>query len=358
VFGRISTFTGGFDLSAAATHEMRFDERELAEMMANIFKTEHYECVLHSGDMEEVMDELIWHLEDLRVGQCYPNYYVARLAGKFVKVVMSGMGGDELFGGYPWRYAAAVGHTHDDFIRNYYRYWKRLVSNADKHALFRESVIDTLKGMDDNGSIPFRDHTLSVFKRVFVDDSPAEDVFQQVTRSLYFELKTFMHGLLVVEDKMSMAHSLETRVPFLDNELVDFALRIPVHLKVADLDHLGDVDENLPKKKAIYASRTDTGKNILRKAMERILPPNITQAKKQGFSAPDESWFRGESEKYIRDVLLQPGARINEYLNPGFVTDAIESHTSGRANKRLLIWSFLSFEKWLEHFSRGPARAH
>ena len=108
-FGRIKTFTSGFDLSEAAKHELSFDERETAEHMANVFQSEHYECVLHSGDMEAVMPKLIWHLEDLRVGQCYPNFYVSRLASKFGKVVMSGAGGDELFGGYPWRYAARYG---------------------------------------------------------------------------------------------------------------------------------------------------------------------------------------------------------------------------------------------------------
>ena len=105
---RLSTFTGGFDLSSANGLELAFDEREAAEEMANRLKTEHYEVVMHAGDMEWVMPELVWHLEDLRVGQCYPNYYVSRLASKFVKVVLSGAGGDELFGGYPWRYFSAV----------------------------------------------------------------------------------------------------------------------------------------------------------------------------------------------------------------------------------------------------------
>ena len=85
VFGRISTFTIGFDLSEATAHELSFDERELAEYMANLFRTEHHERVLHSGDMEAVMENLIWHLEDLRVGQCYPNYYAARLAASLLK---------------------------------------------------------------------------------------------------------------------------------------------------------------------------------------------------------------------------------------------------------------------------------
>src|SRR5439155_1667571 len=87
----------------------------------NRAKVEHYEMVLHAGDMENVMPELIWHLEDLRIGQCYPNFYVARMAGRFVKVVLSGAGGDELFGGYPWRYYRGLaGKGRDGYFRNYY----------------------------------------------------------------------------------------------------------------------------------------------------------------------------------------------------------------------------------------------
>ena len=98
--------------------------------MSYLFKTEHYEMVLKAGDMERVLPRFAWHLEEPRVGQSYPNFYVAQLASKFVKVVLSGTGGDELFGGYPWRYYRAV--TNDDFeqyVDKYYLYWQRLIPN-------------------------------------------------------------------------------------------------------------------------------------------------------------------------------------------------------------------------------------
>ena len=103
-FPYLKTFTCGFDLSSASGIELSFDERVKAEAMSANFKTEHYEMVLKAGDMERCLSKLSWHLEEPRVGQSYPNFYASKLASKFVKVVLSGAGGDELFGGYPWRY--------------------------------------------------------------------------------------------------------------------------------------------------------------------------------------------------------------------------------------------------------------
>jgi asparagine synthase (glutamine-hydrolysing) len=118
--GRLTTFTGGFDVSSVSGLEIGFDERKAAEVLANWLKTEHYQVVLHAGDMEAVLPALTRSLEDLRVGQSYPNYYVARLASKFVKVVLSGAGGDELFAGYPWRYFPGLdGKTEEQYLRHH-----------------------------------------------------------------------------------------------------------------------------------------------------------------------------------------------------------------------------------------------
>ncbi|MGQ0810066.1 MAG: asparagine synthase (glutamine-hydrolyzing), partial [Nitrospiraceae bacterium] len=126
----LRTFTIGFDLHSASGLELSFDEREQAEHMSYLFKSEHYEMVLKAGDMERVLPRMVWHLEEPRVGQSYPNFYAAQLASKFTKVVLAGTGGDELFGGYPWRYYRAV--VNDDFnhyIDKYYTYWQRLIPN-------------------------------------------------------------------------------------------------------------------------------------------------------------------------------------------------------------------------------------
>jgi asparagine synthase (glutamine-hydrolysing) len=343
---RLTTFTGGFDLSSATGLEFGFDERHNAEVLANLFKTEHYEVVMHAGDMEWVLPELIWHLEDLRVGQCYPNYYVARLAGKFVKVVLSGAGGDELFGGYPWRYYRGMNSSgRDQYLRRYYEFWQRLVPDEDKPRLFNPATAKQINGHS----------TFQVFHDVFArwpgDFNGNGDY---INASLYFELKTFLHGLLVVEDKLSMAHSLETRVPFLDDELVNFAMQIPAHHKLRNLERTMRVDENQPGKRLLYEKETSDGKTVLRQAMSRLIPREITERAKQGFSAPDASWFRGESIDYINRLLRDPKASIYEFLEPKYVTQTLDEHCSGRVNRRLLIWSLLSFEWWLRKFITRP----
>jgi asparagine synthase (glutamine-hydrolysing) len=339
---RLTTFTGGFDMTSASGLEFTFDERRNAEVMANLFKTEHYEVVMHAGDMEWVLPELIWHLEDLRVGQCYPNYYVARLASKFVKVVLSGAGGDELFGGYPWRYYRGMNSgSRDEYLRRYYEFWQRLVPDEDKHKLFNS---ETSRHVGDHS-------TFQVFHDVF-NRWPGnfKGNGDYINASLYFEMKTFLHGLLVVEDKLSMAHSLETRVPFLDDELVKFAMRIPVHHKLRNLGSKTRVDENQPGKRLLYERETSDGKAVLRQAMSRLIPREITERAKQGFSAPDASWFRGESIDYIKRLLGDPKAHIYQFLEPKYVKGVLEEHCSGHVNKRLLIWSLLSFEWWLRKF--------
>src|SRR5262249_48248917 len=121
-----------------------------------------------------------------------------------------------------------------------------------------------------------------------------------VNCSLYLEARTFLHGLLVVEDKMSMAHSLETRVPFLDNDLVEFATSIPVSEKLGNLAEFARINENdIPWKREQYFRRFRDGKLLLRKMMKNYVPHDIANGEKQGFSGPDGTWFKGESIEYV-----------------------------------------------------------
>ncbi len=305
---RLATFTCGFHMHTVSGVEAEYDERKDAEFMANQYKTEHYEQVVSSGDLSWALPHIIWHMEDLRVGMTYPNYYISRLASKFVKVCLSGAGGDELYGGYPWRYYR-VFHSisRDQYFREYYNFWQRLVPDEQKKNLFTKEVLSKIKDQD-----MFR-----VFSRVFTFneilkyDSPED----HIANALYFEIKTFLPGLFIVGDKLSMANSLEESVPFLDNDLVDFAQRVPIRYKLGNLEKMKLLDENELRKVRQYI-QFDDGKNILRKAMARLIPDEIIKRKKQGFSAPDESWYRGENIQYVRAVLLNKRAAYRDYINP------------------------------------------
>jgi asparagine synthase (glutamine-hydrolysing) len=338
----IKTFTGGFDLHSASGLELGFDEREKSELMSYKFKTEHYEMVMKAGDMERVLPKLAWHLEEPRVGQSYPNYYIAQLASKFVKVVLAGTGGDELFGGYAWRYyRAVVNDSFKQYVDKYYVFWQRLISDKLIQQAFKP-IWDDVKHVS----------TRDIFEGVFQEHAAhLERPEDYINHSLYFEANTFLHGLLVVEDKLSMAHSLETRVPFLDNDLVDFALSIPASLKLGNLEKIVQLNENEPgAKTAKYFQKTRDGKLILRKVMERYIPKEITQATKQGFSAPDASWFKGESLDYVRDKLFSSRTRIFDFLDRESVLNLVNEHLEGKQNRRLLIWSLLNVEHWCEQF--------
>jgi asparagine synthase (glutamine-hydrolysing) len=339
VFPYLKTFTCGFDLSSASGIELAFDERAKAESMSYYFKTEHYEMVLKAGDMERVLPKLAWHLEEPRVGQSYPNYYAAQLASKFVKVVLSGAGGDEFFGGYPWRYYRAV--VNDDFenyVDKYYNYWQRLVDNRHLKLMFAPIWGDV-------SHVWTRDIFRAVFHHQPEQLCTPEDY---INHSLYFEAKTFLHGLLVVDDKLSMAHGLETRVPFLDNDLVDFAMRCPVDLKLNNLAEVVRINENESgNKQGKFFQKTRDGKQILRDVMTHYIPESVTQAEKQGFSSPDASWFKGDSIEFVKRKLLNGNARIYEVLDRQAVTSLIEEHLKGEQNRRLLIWSLLNVETYL-----------
>ena len=338
----LHTFTVGFDMSSASGLEMAFDERRAAERMSYKFNTEHYEMVLKAGDMERCMRSLVWHLEEPRVGQSYPNYYAAKLASRFGKVVLSGAGGDELFAGYPWRYyRAASAQNFDEYVDRYYENWQRLVPS--------ESFANLTAPL---GSAGRNADPRAIFRNVFSHhDAELKTPQDYINHSLYFEAKTFMHGLLVVEDKLSMAQSLESRVPFLDNDLVDYAGRVPVTMKLANLGEVLKLDENTPgSKTATYFGKTNDGKLILRSAMSKYIPEDVTQALKQGFSAPDASWFRGESIDYVRRTLLNPNAKLWSYLDRTTAQSLINDHLEGRQYRRLLIWSLLYLEVWLDLF--------
>lgn len=342
---RFHTFTCGWHMEEVDGVELSYDERIHAERMAASFGTRHFEQVVGHHDIYWVLDDLVNHLEDIRLGMCYGNYYIANLASRFVKVCLSGAGGDELFGGYPWRYYRfSLVSNREEFFDRYYEYWQRLVPEEHRKDFFLPSIGKKMGFSDPK----------EVLKRVFtfndhLNYATPED---HIANSMYFEAKTFLHGLLIVNDRLSMAHGLEERFPFLDNDLCDFAQKIPVRHKLRNLYNWKSLDENnLFKRKQNYAEHDD-GKNVLRKAMEHYIPDEILSRKKQGFSSPDGSWYRGPILKFVKDKVLSKTSLCHEFISRGKIKEILEDHCRGN-NRRLLIWSLLCFETWLQIFANS-----
>lgn len=332
---RLLTFTCGFDMTNVDGIEQGFDERKNAERLSYMLQTEHYSVVLHSGDMPAAMERISWFVDDPRVGMCHQNWYAAKLASKFVKVCLSGAGGDELFAGYPWRYLMGVTCASQEACDDtYLAFWHRLLERKELPGLFSPDLAPHLRQA--------RESFCNVYRNApppCEDLSPVDSALQ---RMLHFEFQTFLHGLFLIEDKISMAHSLEVRVPFLDNDLADLAFRIPASFKL-DVGRLQRKDNGV-------GFKADEGKLILRQAMERFLPELYTRQPKQGFSPPDGNWYRGESMDYIKEILYDSRTIERSWFDRNFVGARLEEHFSGTRNNRLLIWSLLSFE-WLQrHF--------
>ena len=345
---RLATFTCGFDMSAVTGVEANYDERRDAELMANHFKTEQYEQVIHAADLSWSLPRVVWHIETPRVGMSYPHFYISRLASKFVKVCLQGTGGDELFGGYPWRYYRVFQSLDQrEFFENYYGFWRRLVPDEGKSELFQESFLGQVDA----------DEPRRIFERVFTFnkklryDTPEE----HIQNSLYFEIKTFLPGLLLVGDKVAMAHGLEERFPFLDNDLVNFAQKIPVRHKLANLEQMKRVDENDFRNKFEVYRQHSGGKNVLRESMATFIPESIVRREKQGFSAPDESWYRGENAAYIKELLLDGQPRSEAFIRREFIVKTVEEHMARKVNHRLLLWALMNFEWWCRLFLAGEA---
>jgi len=340
---RLCTFTCGFDMSEVTGVEANYDERRDAELMSNYFKTEHYEQVMNAGDLRWSLPKLVYHLEDLRVGMSYPNYYISRLASKFVKVCLQGTGGDELFGGYPWRYYRVFQSLDQkDFFNNYYNFWQRLVPDGQRSKLFTPEIAAQINNQEPR----------EIFERVFTFNGKLKynTPEEHINNSLYFEIKTFLPGLLLVGDKLSMANGLEERFPFLDNDLVNFAQQVPVKHKLANLESMVKIDENEFRDKKHLYTEYDDGKNVLRKAMLDFLPEKIVNRKKQGFSAPDESWYRGENAAYVKELLLNTDTVSTQYISKKYIEQIVDEHINKHINHRLLIWSFMNFEWWCRIF--------
>jgi len=294
--------------------EAGFDERGDAAELAALFGTHHHELLLDAEDMDMTLPRLVRHLEEPRMSFSYPNYLTAGFASRWVKVVLSGAGGDELFGGYPWRYEVA---GRPDFRDAFFSSWLRLIPDDDLGDVLSDGVLGSIDAA----------RPRAVFDGILepVGGLPALD------QILFFEKTTFLHGLLVLEDKLSMAHSLESRVPFLSNVLVDYVLTIPAETLL----------------------RGGRSKALFRDAMAPVLPETVRERRKTGFTPPQAAWFRGRQLDYLERTLLSDRSCDRGIVRVEFLRRAIEEHREERRDRRLLLWTLLCLEWWHRIFVDG-----
>jgi asparagine synthase (glutamine-hydrolysing) len=311
---RLTTFATGFDTTGAEGLEAEFDERRDAAELALELGTHHHELLLDHHDLEMVLPRLVHRIEEPRMSFSYPNYLTAGMASRWVKVVLSGVGGDEVFGGYPWRYELA---DKPDFMNRYYDYWNRLIPADEMRDAFAPELIPELDF----------ERPRQVFDAIIEPSSG----LTPLDRILYFESKTFLHGLLLIEDKLSMAHSLESRVPFLDNELVDLVLRLPSEIKL----------------------QGNRSKDLFRLAMADRLPDKVVRRKKTGFTPPQATWFQTRQADYVEGVLLSERALDRRLFREDYLRRVMEEHRGGSRDRRLLIWTLVCVEWWHRIFVDG-----
>lgn len=359
----VRTFTVGFRDGEG------YNELEYARQISHMFGTDHHEIMIGPDEVVEFLPNLIFHQDEpIADPVCVPLYYVSKLVkDSGTTVVQVGEGSDEIFSGYS---------NYIDYLNIYEKGWQKLerlplmmrkamgmmltpfsgfiannfLSRGQK--LFPELVRRMSNGEDlfwgsvvvydevsknELLSPAFRNRTkgLSSYSvsKSHIDqirkEKPTADFLE---RMIYLELKMRLSELLLMRvDKITMATSIEARVPFLDHKLVEFAMNIPRKLKYQD----------------------GQGKAILKKALEGLIPYNIIYRKKQGFGLPIKEWFIDRMSRFIEDSLMRSPLRKRELFNYDHVRAQLNAHRSGKIDYSFNLWCLLNLSLWYEHWIEG-----
>jgi asparagine synthase (glutamine-hydrolysing) len=341
--GRVKTFTIGF-------RNKEFNESQYARQVAERFDTDHHELIVEPN-IQETLDYLSGMLEEpFGDSSMIPTYHICRMAREHVTVALSGDGGDELFAGYD-RYSTAMDRSNFDFTPEMaggiYRdhlhrhmpsglYGKNLIWNLSLPAreryldamsifpaLHRERAFFTEDFVHQASRLP---DPLIQFRKYY-DNAPASDF---LSRLLYLDTKTYLTGdVLTKVDRMSMAASLEVRVPMLDHELVEWVARLPIDSKF----------------------RSGTRKHILKRLAEQLgIPASLLNRPKQGFALPLADWIKNELKDGLFALLLEPRTLQRGYFEPAAVRTLLSEHLRGRRNRSGLLWRMLVLELWHRNF--------
>lgn len=347
----VKTFSIGFK-------EDTYNESHYAQQIANHFNTEHHVEIIEPNALE-LAEKLVGFLDEpFGDFSIFPTYLVSKMARKHVTVSLSGDGGDELFAGYDTYIANKAGRAYERLprlLRNAmhpilsripptekkkglinrakrfvegmelpadleHTRWMIFLQEGEKNKLYSDDLQDTLNGSD---SFEF---IRNYFNRVNTSDP--------LNRQLYVDIKSYLvDNILVKVDRMSMATSLETRVPFLDHRFVEFSATIPSRLKLQ-------------------------GKNtkyLFKKAMGDVLPPQILNRSKEGFSIPIKNWLKEDLKPLMLEVLDQEKIKREGFFNTNYVEQLKKEHLSGKENHSHRLWSMMVFGIWQDLYLRGAS---
>jgi len=359
----VRTFSIGFD-------QPSYNELPDARLVAQAFETEHHELVVHP-DLTDLIPRLVLHFDEPFADySAIPTYLVSQMARREVTVALSGDGGDEVFAGYQTHTAYRVARlyrllprllrdgliaplvqrlptstarisfdymakrfvtgAHLPFQQGHY-WWKVILNEAEKRALYTADFLrmvqaDTECPPDTNHStdeVPLRD-SYEVFRPYF-DRMKGAHALNQL---LYVDTKTFLlDDCLVKVDRMSMANSLEVRVPLLDHELVEWMARVPPRWKSSGLGT----------------------KTLLRDVVRPLLPSTIVRGKKRGFTPPLPLWLKRELRGFCLDVLSPARVRAMGWFEPAAVSQILQDHFEGRRDNNRSIWTLLCLLLWYDN---------
>lgn len=349
---KIKTFSVGY-------REVEYSELGFARDLAAEINTDHHEVTLGMEDFFNQLPTLIWHEDEPIVWPSSVSlYFVSKLASQEVKVVLTGEGADEIFGGYTRYQHHANNESHAALYSKVPAGLRRGIRNlvASSSLLpadLRRKAQHTVVGRKNTFESLYLDNFYSAFsedeqagltKEHFPAGSPYFSYMAHrsrrsgtdpLTQLLYADQKTYLVELLMKQDQMSMACSIESRVPFLDHPLVEFAAQVPAHLKIRD----------------------GKGKYILRKAVENLLPPTTLTRQKLGFPTPIKNWLLDPRADALYKKLQEPNGFIASYLDMSRVKSLIEQHRSQTIDATDRIWRLLNLQYWGEIFLSGRDQA-
>ncbi len=333
--GEVQTFAAGFS-------DPRFDELPYARQVSEAVGTVHHEVMVSSEDFRDLWEPLSWHRDGpMSEPADIAIFKIAKQARQHVKVLLSGEGSDEIFGGYP-KYAyepklAPIAGLPSSIRIPVFRMIERALpesKNRVRQAARALTARSTAERMQ-TWFGPFTWYERKALRAGFGIHRPPEQWNRaegdHLRRMLYVDCHTWLaDNLLERGDRMSMAASIENRPPFLDHELVELAFRVDSTMKI----------------------RGNSGKWIVKEIARKHLPSNIVDRKKIGFKVPLDEWFRGGLKDYVHDLLLGPNSFVSSYLDRNVIERMLSDHMQCRRNEELRLWTLMGLEVWHRAFFR------